>query len=85
MSNGVIVCASGRPGVFLLFSRDGGETWSKPHIVTDYDATWGKCSSGYTSIGEVKPGVLCLLYDDVYTNAKGEISNLVKMRKYQVS
>ena len=85
MSNGVIVCSSGRPGVFLLFSRDGGETWSKPHIVTDYDAAFGKCSSGYTSIGEVKPGVLCLFYDDVYTNEKGKVSNLVKMAKFSVS
>ncbi|HVB28373.1 MAG TPA: sialidase family protein [Terriglobia bacterium] len=85
MSNGIIVCSSGRPGVFLLFSRDGGETWSKPYIVNDYHAAWGKCSSGYTSIGEIKPGVLCLFYDDVYTNAKGEISNLVKIAKYNVS
>ena len=81
MSNGVIACAAGRPGVFLLFSRDGGETWSKPHIVNDVDAAWG---SGYTSIGEVKPGVLCLFYDDVHKNGEGRVSHLVKMRKYQV-
>jgi hypothetical protein len=84
MSTGTIVCSSGRPGVFLLFSKDQGVSWSEPHIVTDYHVKWGECSSGYTSIGETEPGVLCLFYDDVYRNEKGQLSNLVKMRKYQV-
>jgi hypothetical protein len=85
MSNGIIVCSSGRPGVFLLFSRDGGATWSEPHIVSDYHVKWGECPSGYTSIGEVEPGILCLFYDDAYKNDQGKISNLVKMRKYQIA
>ena len=84
MTNGIIVCSSGRPGVFLLFSADDGETWSPPHIVTDYHAKWRECSSGYTSIGEIEPGVLCIFYDDVYNDESGRIHNIVKTRKYKV-
>ena len=83
MSNGVIVCASGRPGVFLLFSTDGGKTWSKPEIVTDFDDDWNRCSSGYNSIGESSPGVLTLLYDDVDRNDENR-EHFTKMRKYRI-
>ena len=84
MSNGVIVCASGRPGVFLLFSTDEGKTWSEPEIVTDFDDDWGRCSSGYNSIGESSPGILTLLYDDVDKSDENR-EHVTKMRTYRIN
>ena len=79
MSNGVVVCLSGRPGFFLLTSGDGGATWSVPEFIEERDGPWGKASSGYGSIGEVEPGVLGAIYD-VYENDQ----RVVKMRRYRV-
>jgi len=83
MKNGLIVCSSGRPGVYLLFSRDDGKTWTEPQWITQY---YGKrCSTGYTSIAEMDPGVLTILYDDVERNPEEQpIRQVVKMRRYSI-
>jgi hypothetical protein len=65
LSDGTVVCASGRPGVFLILSQDGGQTWSEPEFLTRFDDDWGRCASGYNSICELKPGELTIFYDDV--------------------
>lgn len=79
MSNGLVVCLTGRPGFFLLTTGDGGATWSKPEFIQEADGPWGKAPSGYGSIGEVEPGVLGVIYD-IYENDR----RIVKMRRYSV-
>jgi len=86
MRNGVIVCASGRPGVFLQLSFDGGKSFTDPDFVTDFDDGWGRCSSGYNSIFEIEPGVLALIYDDVTDKDNAHVlrTNQVHMRTYKI-
>lgn len=87
MSNGVVVCKSGRPGSFLVFSADGGDTWSPPHVMDDYDAPWAPdihCSCGYGSIGEMEPGVLMVLYDKYDNDGSEGGGFILKQRKYSV-
>ena len=63
MSNGVIACSYGRVshppslGDQVMFSLDGGETWT--HHTTIYHGP----STGYTSMAEVRPGELLYAYD----------------------
>jgi len=85
MKNGVIACSSGRPGIFLIFSRDGGKSWTEPQWVTKYHAKWSECSSGYTSIAEMEPDVLTILYDDVEWDSEGKIlRHVLKMGRYRM-
>ena len=83
MKNGLLVCASGRPGVFLLTSEDDGKSWSAPEIVDAYDGPHGKCSSGYNCLEEITPGVLALIYDTV-DREQAELPHQMKMRLYTV-
>lgn len=85
MSDGTLVCSSGRPGVYFLISTDNGTSWSSPHFITEYYAEWRECSSGLTSIGEIEPGKLAIFYDDVIVHDDGRISHPTKMRIYQIS
>ena len=87
MSNGVIVCASGRPGVFLQLSLDGGKTFTEPDFVTDFDSDWGRCSGGYCTIFEIEPGVLALFYDDVTDkdNDHKLRTHFIRMRTFSVT
>mgnify|MGYP006290640663 CR=1 FL=1 len=58
MSNGVLACTYGRPGLHIMFSEDGcGYSWGYRTVI----GTWG--SSAYTGITELSPGKLLLLYD----------------------
>ena len=50
--DGVVVMSYGRPGAMLVFSTDGGRTWTDPTCV---DAT---PYSGYTSVASLGPGEL---------------------------
>lgn len=59
MSNGVLVCAFGRPGNNLIFSLDGGKTWGRETPITPVDVL----SSGYLDIAETRPGRLLVVYD----------------------
>lgn len=79
MSNGPVVCLTGRPGFFLLTTGDGGVTWSKPEFIQEADGPWGKAPSGYGSIGEVEPGVVGVIYDLFENNRR-----VVKMRRYSI-
>lgn len=83
MQNGVIVCLSGRPGFFLLFSHDEGANWSEPYAITTDHRQWGQCSSGYGSIGELEPNVLTVFYDESVENDGRRIVN-TKMRQYSI-
>jgi hypothetical protein len=52
LSDGLVVMSYGRPGAMLVFSHDGGRTWTDPTVV---DAT---PYSGYTDVVEIGPGLL---------------------------
>lgn len=84
MKDGTIVCESGRPGVFLLFSSDGGRSWSAPYIITSLHGRFRESPSGYNSIAEVEPGVLSILYDTVDKGRSGAISHVVRMARYKI-
>ena len=59
MSNGVLVCAFGRPGNNLMFSLDDGMSWGGEMMITAADAR----STGYLDVVEVGPGRLLVVYD----------------------
>lgn len=59
MSNGLLVCAFGRPGNNLMFSKDGGHSWGMETELTPVDLH----SSGYIDMVEVEPGRLLVVYD----------------------
>jgi hypothetical protein len=58
MSNGVLACTFGRPGLHIMFSEDGcGYSWGYRTQIGDWP------SSAYMGIAEVAPGELLLIYD----------------------
>ena len=59
MSNGVLVCAFGRPGNNLMFSLGDGMSWGGEMMITAADAR----STGYLDVVEVGPGRLLVVYD----------------------
>ncbi len=63
MSNGVLACSYGRPASCLMFSLNGGKTWSSHHVITD------KTGYNYTSIREISPGRLLYVHDAPKLNA----------------
>lgn len=64
MSDGTIVCTSGKYHTFMIFSTDGGYTWSTPYVIQENMCQWDRGPSGYTSPEETEPGVLTVVYDD---------------------
>ncbi len=81
MRDGTLVCAVGmraparkyrdnwrapENGDYLLFSRDGGDTWS--HVVQFRS---GAPTTHYIGVRELKPGVLYVVFDDNTWNMAG--------------
>ncbi|WP_162633289.1 sialidase family protein [Echinicola strongylocentroti] len=60
LENGVIVLSTGRPGIQLYYSSDGGDSWSDKYIVLDDDK--GTC--GYTGLKSVSNNRFMLVYSD---------------------
>lgn len=64
MSNGMIALSYGRVinppslGNHIIFSVDGGQTWTDPTVI------YHGSSTGYTSMIEITPGELFLAYDE---------------------
>ena len=59
MSDGTLVLGAGRPGSYLVFSRDNGHNWgSKVNLGRS-----GVQTSGYVDAVEVSPGKLLVVYD----------------------
>ena len=56
LSDGALVCTTGRPGAFIMFSTDNGHTW------TDITPIGPERYSGYTAICELAPGELLMGY-----------------------
>ncbi len=66
MSNGVLACTFGRPGMHIMFSPDGcGYSWGYRMEI----GTW--LSSTYMGITEIEKGKLLLVYDKVKADADG--------------
>ncbi len=59
MSNGLLVCTFGRPGVTIMFSPNGGKGWAAVTPIFK-----GK-STGYTDVIEVGAGKLIVVYDSL--------------------
>lgn len=57
MSNGVLACSYGHPASCLMFSVDGGHSWTSHHVISDQNGF------NYASTREVSPGRLLYLYD----------------------
>lgn len=67
MSNGVMVCAFGRPGNNLVFSLDDGRTWGHELAITPMDIK----TTGYLDLVEVEPGKLLVVYDMYDSDTNG--------------
>jgi len=83
MENGVIVCLSGRPGFFMLFSLDGGVSWKEPvEVAPNTKRDFFNSPSGYGYIFEGTDGILNLIYDDIVSSGEA-VQHIVKIRKYK--
>ena len=70
LSNGVLACTYGRPGLHIMFSEDGcGRAWGYPTEI----GSWR--SSCYMGIVEQAPGKILLVYDRVKDDAPGASRN----------
>lgn len=91
LDNGVVVMASGRPGVQLRFSTNG-ETWSDAFemmpFTTDLasEMTWkGAVSCGYTELLAIgRDRFLSVFSDFKYKTTDGEIRKAIKVREITV-
>jgi hypothetical protein len=82
LSNGVLACSYGRPGVHLMFSLDGtGREWTH-HTEVPLE---GRASTCYTDMLEMEPGEILLVFDTSYTNSwrRGEVD--VRLARVSVS
>lgn len=73
LKNGVLVLASGRPGIQLRFSVDGtGRTWTEPidfiHFMNENGTFTRDVSCGYASILEANENSFIIVYSDFTTN-----------------
>lgn len=59
LQNGVLVAVYGLPGNCLIFSLNGGRSWSREIVITPPDVR----TTGYLDILEVSPNRLLLVYD----------------------
>ena len=59
MSNGLLVCTFGRPGVTIMFSSNEGKSW------TAITPIFKGNSTGYTDVIEVGAGRLFVVFDSL--------------------
>ena len=88
LDNGVIVLASGRPGVQLRFCIDGkGEKWTDPFEMLPFkNESEAAVSCGYTELLATGPDRFLLIYSDFkYHNKDNEIRKAIKVREIKVS
>jgi hypothetical protein len=92
LDNGVVVMASGRPGVQLRFSTNG-KLWSDAFemlpFTTDLasEMTWkGAVSCGYTELLATGADRFLIVFSDFkYKTAQGEIRKAIKVREITVN
>jgi hypothetical protein len=68
MKSGTVVCAAGRPGDWLVFSKDNGHTWEGGFCF--YEGEYGVTSS-YNTVLEVAPDTILVIYDRDAANNPG--------------
>ena len=87
LQNGVIVLASGRPGVQLRFSTDGqGATWTDPLELFPYYNADQHTSCGYTSLLATGPDRFLMVYSDFrFLNEAKETRKAIKIREVIVT
>lgn len=83
LQNGVLVMASGRPGVQIRFSMDGkGKTWTSPFEMLPWIDYKDQVSCGYTSLLATGPDRFMIVYSDFrYVNEEGEVRKSIKVRE----
>jgi hypothetical protein len=86
LGNGVIVLASGRPGVQLRFCTDGqGEKWTDPFEMLPFENEKEAVSCGYTEIIPSGRDKFLLIYSDFkHKIENGEIRKAIKVRQITV-
>jgi len=87
LKNGVIVLASGRPGVQLRFCMDGkGQKWTDPFEMLPFkNEKESAVSCGYTELLATGPDRFLLIYSDFkYHNQDNEIRKAIKVREVRV-
>lgn len=88
LDNGIVVMASGRPGVQLRFSANGKE-WSDAFEMMPFSSdlaaemTWkGAVSCGYTELLASGPDSFLIVFSDFkHKNANGELRKAIKVRE----
>lgn len=60
MKSGIVACATGRPGNWLVFSLVGGHSWQNEYRFLD--ESYPICSSNNTVL-EVAPDTILVIYD----------------------
>jgi hypothetical protein len=87
LQNGVIVLASGRPGVQLRFSVDGkGERWTEPFEMLPFGNEKDQVSCGYTELLATGHDRFLLIYSDFkQINQNNEIRKAIKIREIRVT
>ncbi|MCE5345233.1 MAG: glycoside hydrolase [Bacteroidales bacterium] len=86
LGNGVIILASGRPGIQLRFCTDGkGEKWTDPFEMLPFENMKSDVSCGYTEIIPSGPDSFLLIYSDFkYKISGGKLRKAVKVREIKV-
>ena len=90
LKNGVLVLASGRPGVQIRFNLDGtGRQWTEPIDMIAFmgpdgkPSFWGTC--GYASIIEADDNSFYIVYSDFNTkNNLGQLRKAIFCRKVTI-
>lgn len=86
LDNGVLVLASGRPGMQLRFSTDGkGHKWTDPFEMLPFEGQKEQVSCGYPDLLPLGPNRFLVIYSDFsHKNEKGEIRKTIKVREVTV-
>lgn len=88
LDNGVIVLASGRPGVQLRFCTDNkGQKWTDPFEMLPFkNEKEPAVSCGYTGLLATGPNSFLLIYSDFnYRNKDNQIRKAIKVREVTVN
>lgn len=91
LDNGILVLASGRPGLQLRFCIDGtGENWTDPIDMMHYMKKDGLpdiyASCGYAGLMPISRNSFYLVYSDFHVkNANGEDRKAIILRKITIN
>lgn len=66
MENGITALAYGRPGNWIMFNKDGSDTWGP--IIPFYNDLYPPDCGNYVSIAEVAPDILLVVYSRTNPN-----------------